>query len=249
MTMLRCYMAERDFGKGKGIKIAHIDSGINEWHPHAGKIAGGVAFHVSGDGRIYLTGDYADQLGHGTAVAGVIKEQAPEAELWSLKIFHDSLTTHIEVLCTAMEWCLEARMDIVNLSLGVRKDVAEFQQICRQAAENGVMIVAACDEANGLVWPGFYDSVLGVKAGQNCTSEVFYYHPYESAPFLAAGLPRRLEGPMQKFNFQGHSFAAAHVTGFVAKLKERYGIRSKWHLEEKLFELFAPVKGTCGSSR
>jgi hypothetical protein len=239
-------MAERDFGKGKGISIAQIDSGINEWHPHTGKIAGGAAFQVDAGGRILLTCDHTDQLGHGTAVAGVLNEQVPEAELWSLKIFHDTLTAHIEVLCAAIEWCIEAKIDFINLSLGVRRDIGEFQQVCAQAAAAGVIIVAACDEQNGLLWPGCYDSAFGVKAARQCTGELFFYNPDEPVSFLASGLPRRLEGPMQKFNFQGHSFAAAHVTGLLAKLKEKFGVGSKQQMEACLLGLFGPVPVESG---
>lgn len=238
MTLLRGYMAKKDWGTGKGIKIAHIDSGINEWHPHVGKVVAGISFHVNKDGKIYLEGDYSDELGHGTAVAGVLKEQVPDAELLAVKIFHKNLLTYIEVLCAAIEWCIDAKVDFINLSLGVRRDVDEFHQICDQAVQEGVMIVTACDEKNGLLWPGYYDSVFGVKAGENCSSEIFYYNPNDKISFLALGLPRRLEGPMQKFNLQGHSFAAAHVTGFLAKLKERYAIGSKAELEQVLQENF-----------
>jgi len=239
MTGIRIPMAQKDWGLGKGVRIAHIDSGINEWHPHVGKVAGGVGFHVNEAGNIFLTEDYRDELGHGTAVAGVLKEQVPEAELWSVKIFHQTLSTHIEVLCAAVEWCLEAKMDLINLSLGVRRDVAEFRQVCEQAEAAGIIIVTACDEKNGLLWPACYDSVFGVRAGQHCSGETFYYHPESRISFEALGLPRRLEGPMQKFNMQGHSFAAAHVTGFLAKWKEKYGVCSKEQLERLLRESHA----------
>lgn len=234
---LRGCMAEKVWGRGQGVKIACIDSGINPWHPHINSLAGGIGFTVKSDGRILATKNYHDELGHGTAVAGVIMEQVPEAKLWSVKIFHQTLSTYMEVLCTAIEWCIEERMDLVNLSLGIRRDAPELKLLCEQAADEGVLIVTACDEQNNLVWPGYYDSVFGVRAGQHCSSDVFFYHPEQKPSFHAFGLPRELAGPMQKFNFQGHSFAAAHVTGYLAKLKEHFNITSKEEMERVLHEV------------
>lgn len=227
-------MANEKWGKGNGLKIAHIDSGINEWHPHIGKVAGGVAFKVGNDGKIVIEQNFEDQLGHGTAVAGVIKEQVPEAKIWAVKIFHDRLSAYIEVLCAAIEWCIDNQMDLINLSLGVNKDVEEFRFICEKACEAGIMIITACDEKNGLYWPGYYESVYAVQASDQVHSEMFYYHEKEKIQLQTLGFPRSLEGPMQKFNFQGHSFAAAHMTGFIAKMMEKQNIQNKEQLDKFL---------------
>jgi hypothetical protein len=224
-------MAKECWGRGQGIRIAHIDSGINQGHSHIGRVAGGIAFHVSEDGSLFLSEDYRDNLGHGTAVAGVLYEHVPDAEIWAVKIFHDSLSAHIETLCAAMEWCIEAKMDIINLSLGVRQDNFDFREICVEAEKRGVFIVSACDEKRGLLWPASYSSVFGVKAEADCSGNMFFYHTEEKVVFSTLGIPRRLEGPLQKFNLEGHSFAAAHVTGFLAKIREKYSIQSKVDLE------------------
>lgn len=245
MKIYRCYMGNDEWGEGRDVHIAHIDSGINAWHPHIGEVAGGISFQVDETGTIRVEENFGDKLGHGTAVAGVIKEQVPYANLWAVKIFHETLSTHVEVLCAAIEWCIDAKMDFINLSLGVKKDIPMFQKVCKQAERNGIIIISSCDERNNLLWPGYYDEVFGVKAGEYCNSDTFIYRPEEKVNFLAAGLPRQLEGPMQKFNFQGHSFAAAHVTAFLAKIKEKYSLNSKKELESVLKEIFCTEKKTA----
>ncbi len=238
MSMYQLCMDEGKWGNGQGIKIAHIDSGINEWHPHIGKVNGGIAFRVNDAGKIVSEEEFQDKLGHGTAVAGVIKEQVPEAELWAVKIFHDRLTTYIEVLCTAIEWCIEQKIDLINLSLGVNKDIPTFQHICHQANEAGIIIVSACDEQNNLYWPGHYPSVYGVCSAKSGRRGVFQFSPNEPVSFQTIGVPRNLEGPLQKFNYQGHSFAAAHVTGMIAKIKEKYPkVRTIAEMDDLLIKL------------
>ena len=95
------------------MKVAVIDSGIHPGHPHVGVVAGGVGVTDSG-----FTSDIVDRIGHGTAVAGAIREKAPEAELYAVKVFDRRLSTNIERILRALEWCLDQRMDVINLSLG-----------------------------------------------------------------------------------------------------------------------------------
>jgi subtilisin len=231
MKRLRGNMANESWGKGQGIRIAHIDSGINQAHSHIGRVAGGIAFHVAEDGSLFLSEDCQDELGHGTAVAGVLYEHVPNADVWAVKIFHDRLSAYMEPLCAAVEWCIDAKMHIINLSLGVRRDDPDFRELCAEAEKKGIFIVSAYDEERRLLWPASYPSVFGVKAGADCSSNIFFYHPEDNIAFSALGIPRRLEGPLQKFNLQGHSFAAAHITGFLAKIREKYSIQSKVELE------------------
>src|SRR5579885_201632 len=91
------------------MKVAILDSGVHADHPHVGGIAGGVA--IVGD-------DLVDRLGHGTAVAAVIREKSPDAEIFAVKIFHRKLATDAETLARAIDWCGANGMEWINLSLG-----------------------------------------------------------------------------------------------------------------------------------
>lgn len=230
-------MVKEQLGKGKGIRIAHIDSGINPWHSHIHRVSGGIGIYVDEDGSMLLSDDYKDTLGHGTAVAAAVSEHVPEADHYAVKIFDCSLSTYFEVLCAAMEWCIDHDMQLINLSLGVKKDLPEFAEACRLAEKEGIIIVSSCDEARGLCWPGYYSTVFGVQASSTCSYGQFRYTPDEAVKMHAYGLPRRLEGPIQKYNMQGHSFAAAHVTGWFAQLMEANGIGSKTEMDTFLKEL------------
>src|SRR5581483_5260893 len=81
----------------RGMRVAVIDSGIYADHPHINGVAGGVA--IDGEGREHA--DFTDRLGHGTAVAAAIRDQAPEAELFAVKIFDRQLSSNIGALVAA----------------------------------------------------------------------------------------------------------------------------------------------------
>ena len=93
--------------------IAIIDSGINPGHPHVGPITGGHGYETDPEtGQVAQTGDFMDNIGHGTAIAGIIKEKVPDAGLYAVKIFSRDLGTSVPVLTQALAWCVRRKFDI-----------------------------------------------------------------------------------------------------------------------------------------
>ena len=130
---------------GAGVRIALIDSGINPAHSHVGAIAAGVAFSAGPDGEVQQTSDFRDPLGHGTALAGILKFKAPEAALFAVKIFTDRLVTSIEILEAALGWAIEQKMHVVNLSLGTANPEhrARMARIAARAKRARTLIAAS----------------------------------------------------------------------------------------------------------
>jgi subtilisin family serine protease len=149
---------------GRGVRIAVIDSGVNERHPHIESLAGGLS--VWPGGKIE-EGAFTDLLGHGTAVMAAIQEKAPLAQYFAIKVFHSSLRTSAECLLTAIEWAIEQRMDVVNLSLGTRNPdhLARFEAVIAKAAKNAVLLVAAREADSQPCLPGSLPGVFGVGSG------------------------------------------------------------------------------------
>ena len=98
---------------GKGVRVAVIDSGVHAAHPHIGGVAGGVTIGEELDEK-----NYTDIIGHGTAVMAAIKEKAPDAEYFAVRVFYSSLRTTVDLLLRAIEWSIANRIDVINLSLG-----------------------------------------------------------------------------------------------------------------------------------
>lgn len=213
---------------GRGIRIAVLDSGINPYHSHVNGVTDGIQFVVNRNRQLECKTDYRDRLGHGTAVAAVIRGMAPQAELYAVKIFDDKLATYPSVLITALEWALEQKVHIVNLSLGLTRDIEAVREVCARVVEAGICLVASLDERNQVLWPASYPGVFGVCAGDYQRGEWGFY---KDGYFSSCGYPRELKGDVQRFNLHGHSFASAHFSGLLALLLEehpRWGSQEVW---------------------
>ncbi len=193
------------------MKIAIIDSGIHPGHPHVGGIAGAVGITLAGENN-----DAIDRLGHGTAVAGAIREKMPDAELYAVKVFDRRLTANIGVILRALAWCRDHRMDLVNLSLGT-ENPAHRDSFLRvlgpdtvNAVNNDMLVVSAAN-----VLPGSLPEIIGVAPDPDCPRDAFRYH---DGVFHASPYPRPIPGVPIARNLQGTSFAVANMTGLIARV-------------------------------
>lgn len=198
------------------VRVAVIDSGVHAGHPHVAGVAGGCG--IVGDGRV--DPDYIDRLGHGTAVTAVIREKAPAAEIYCIKVFDRELAATGQVLVAAIEKAIEHRADIINLSLGTqnRDHEAALTSVVQEAAQAGAIVIAA-GEQEGVRWlpgglPGVWQVLLDWSVPRD---ECRVTMRSGAAPvFYASGFPRPIPGVPPERNLKGLSFAVANVTGLVA---------------------------------
>ncbi|WP_306274131.1 S8 family serine peptidase [Parageobacillus thermoglucosidasius] len=69
-------------------------------------------------------------MGHGTAVIAVLKYLLSDARIFAVKIFDEKLATYPSILAEAIYWCINEKMNIVNLSLGVARDDKKVREAC-----------------------------------------------------------------------------------------------------------------------
>jgi subtilisin family serine protease len=198
------------------VRIGIIDSGVHSAHPHIGNIAGGVTIGLDA-----LEMSYVDRLGHGTAIAALIHARAPRAELFAVKIFQHELTANLRIVLSAIDWCLQNEIDLINLSLGTPnasyKGAFEAAVARVGAAGKGI---ASAFEVNGVPSvPGCLPGVVSVLAD---LSKAPGEHGFEMRGmkkiFTAGPFPRDIPGVPRERNLQGVSFAVAHVTATLASL-------------------------------
>jgi hypothetical protein len=213
-----------------------IDSGVHVGHPHIRGVAGGVS--IGPDGEIEEN-SFADRLGHGTAVMAVIQEKAGDAEYFAVRVFHGSLRSTARALFRAIEWSIEQRMDLINLSLGTRTETHRepFARLVERSLAAGVSVVSAREMEGQPCFPGCLPGVIGAAVDEDCDRHAYRVRETaEGVTFLASGYPRPAPGISQERNLQGISFAVANMTGFAARAMAGLGRMPPKRLRELLIE-------------
>ena len=205
---------------GRHVRVAVVDTGVEIDHPDlVGRVA--LARNLV-DGRV----DVAEL--HGTAVAGIIGARAddgvgiagiaPDATLYALRACWQegrgaAAVCSTFTLAKALQLALDERVDVINLSVGGPRDRL-LERLIDVASSRGVIVVSAADwNAGKMSFPASYRGVLAVAEveGQDASFAVL----------LAPGRDIPAPVPGKQWGFvSGSSFAAAHVTGVVALLRE-----------------------------
>jgi subtilisin family serine protease len=204
---------------GRGVRVAIVDSGVHVRHPHVNGIEQGVAIRPDGS----LDDDFVDRLGHGTAIAGAIREIAPDAALMAIKIFWQTLATDVGSLVYGIDEAWRRNARIINLSLGTSNPAhrAQLQTAVDRASQHGAVVVAA-GEDDGTVWlPGAIAGVIPAHLDWAIPRDEYRILALNDRLVVSAsGYPRDIPGVPREKNLKGLSFAVANATGFVARALE-----------------------------
>jgi serine protease AprX len=131
---------------GRGVGVAIIDTGIDATHP---RLRGRVALSLDFTRGLRLGG--RDENGHGTHVASLVREVAPQAHLVSLKAMGADGSGQTSNVLEALDWIMENRklwnIKVVNISLGhpvleSEKDDPLCQAV-KRATEAGILVTVA----------------------------------------------------------------------------------------------------------
>jgi hypothetical protein len=119
-------------------------------------------------------------LSHGTYCAAVIRKYLPFSPLYSIKIINADGRGKTEQLKLALEWCLEKKIKLINISLGtvIYSDFSYIKSIVDYAVSKGLIIVAACNNMDIFTSPASLPNVIGVKCDKSgkLKEGQFVYH-------------------------------------------------------------------------
>ena len=207
---------------GRRVRVAQVDTGVDVNHPD---LSGRVSV-----ARNFVDGRRDVAEAHGTAVAGIIAARAddgvgiagiaPEAKFLALRACWQAADTGDSAaycssftLAKALQFALDENAQVINLSLGGPRDRL-LERLLDTALSRGITIVGAADpDIDNGGFPASHRGVLAVAGDDG--------HDVAGDILLAPGrdIPTTMVG--QKWGFvTGSSFAAAHVTGLVALLRE-----------------------------
>ncbi|GHH39757.1 S8 family peptidase [Lentzea cavernae] len=220
---------------GKGVKVAVLDTGVDEKHPDLqGKQVAEKNFTDSPDGT--------DEVGHGTHVASTIASKgekyrgvAPDAEILDGKVCQPGGCTESAILA-GIQWAGEQGANVVNMSLG-GGDTPEVdpleEAVNRVSRETGALFVIAAGNSGRpetIGSPGSAESALTVGAVDRNDGIA----PFSSrGPAADGAVKPDVTAPgvdivAAEAGTQGHvamsgtSMATPHVAGVVALLKQQH---------------------------
>lgn len=209
--------------RGKGIKVAVLDTGIDWTHPDLiANVKGAVSF-VPGQTAM-------DGHGHGTHCAGTIGAPingrgvvgvAPEAWLYAVKVLANNGQGNWSWLISGLSWCVQNRIHIASMSLGGGGAPAALELMCNAAFNRGVLLVAAAGNSgpgmNTVGQPGKYKSVIAVSAIDNTNVIANFSSRGPEVEIAAPGVQVLSTIPGGGYaQMSGTSMACPHVAGGAA---------------------------------
>ena len=213
--------------QGEGLRIAVVDTGVNPWHSHVRGAVDGCRVFLAEDGTVREDADFRDPVGHGTAVAGVIRAGLPAAEIFAVRVFDEALRTYPSLVARGILRAAAEGCRVINLSLSVSggPGTPALADACAAAREAGCLLVAAgLPGVRGLL-PASLPGVVGVEADDSLPLGEVAVHPGRPYPYAAPGRPRDLGGLPPAANLWGASFACARVAVHLAARLDDEGVR------------------------
>jgi hypothetical protein len=209
---------------GRRVRVAVIDSGVERTHPDLLR-----QIELSED---FVAGRAGPAEAHGTAVAGIIAAQAdngvgivgvaPQARLLALRACWQQAAG--STLCSslslarALQFAITQDAKVINLSLSGPPDPL-LARLLDVALGQGIAVVAAVDgAADGGGFPASHRGVMAVADARPM--------PAVPAAVIAPGrdIPTTVTGARWAL-VSGSSYAAAHVSGLLALLREAHDRR------------------------
>lgn len=132
---------------GYDVKVAVIDTGIDLSHPALQE-----ALAPASEWWDFYDDDALPQeegilgeggYGHGSNVAGIIRQVAPRATLMPLRVLGPDGTGSVADLVAAIQWAVDKGANIINLSLGSDSFSSSVSAALLNASYKGVLVVAS----------------------------------------------------------------------------------------------------------
>lgn len=234
-------------GTGRGVKVAVLDSGIEASHPALNglELSDDLAVVEEEIQLKVKPGQGRDLFGHGTAIAGIIHQLAPEAQIGSFRVLGEQLRSRTAIIREGVRQALERGYHVLNCSFGCGREdqVLQYKDWIDEAYIKGRHIVAACNNHDFMKreWPGHFPSVITVNFARSEQLEGLFYRPGHLVEFAARGQDIEvawLKGARKKVT--GSSFAAPHLTALLARLLSCWPDTSPVQAKALLHQLATP---------
>ena len=239
---------------GAGTIVAVIDTGVDYTHPAlANAIMPGWDFYDNDDDPFDEGVMFENRgTGHGTHIAGIVRQVAPRATILPIRVLGPDGTGTIADLAMAILWAEEQGADVINLSLGSTKKSKTLEKVIKKLEKKGIVIVASVGNSDdkNLTYPAKKFNVdkhqISVTSvDRNDEKSSFSNHDKDVA-IAAPG--EGVYGPAPgglKVAWSGTSMAAPMVAGAIALAKGETDSLSKdgkkwlaWYIRDSAHDIY-----------
>lgn len=221
------------------MRVGVIDSGGPADDPPELR-AGARAFAPDGSAIPSLP----DRLGHGTAVAAIIRRACPGAAVVHAQVFDDRPVTSALRVAAALRWFADmpdhVRPGLICLSLGLAADRAPLRMACARLTSAGVVLVAAHPARGPACYPAAYPGMIAATGDARCGWEdisqlgpalfgAWCNSPEHGAPGMGGASlgAARIAGHLAAIMAETGPLDAAHATAALAGRARHHGPERK----------------------
>ena len=154
---------------GNGVTVAVIDTGIDLTHPAFSKgLTNSATWYdwVDGDATPQEGGTQGvdPAFGHGTSVAGIVEQVAPNVKLMPLRVLAPDGSGDLTSVIAAIDWAVTNGARIINLSLGGTVQSKSLESVISWAGQQGVIVVSSSGNTGdtNITYPARYSENNGV---------------------------------------------------------------------------------------
>ena len=226
-----------------GVVVAVVDTGVDASHPWF------TTHLLPGRSFVGAPEDWSDTNGHGTHVAGIVRQADPSARILPVDVFGTSRSTRDDVVAAGIVWAVENGARVVNLSLGGTSPSSALDTAIEFAHARDVVVVAAAGNLGDMGSPPSYPAAneltLAVAAFDAAQAPAYFSNRGVYVDIAALGVRVTSSVPDGGFSaWSGTSMAAPFVAGAAARLRaaraDINSVATRGHLEATSLDLGDP---------
>lgn len=234
-----------DVNNGADIRIAVIDTGVSAISSE--RIAEGKNYVIQGETT-------ADTIGHGTAIAKIILEVAPQSTIIPLVYCSKSDDNEIikvdnEELAKIIKDAVDVfKCRVINISSGTTENNEDIYEAICYAEEKGVVVVSSVgnknnENAQSVYFPAAYETVIGVGAVCKDGSVASFSQRNVSISLCAPGDELTVLKPNGKYTLTyGTSYATAYVSAAAALVLSEKPLLRPYEVRKILYDTALDVE-------
>lgn len=216
-TLLYRVLVHKSNGNEERIKVAVLDSGINEEH----EFFEDITFRSPSEDK---DDKGADHFNHGTGVTSLLidsltKSQKEALVIYNVKILDDNGIGDPNSMKKGLEWAIEENVDVMNISAGFQTYDEAIDLLIKKAVNQGMVIIASAGNNVGFEvdYPARLNEVISISSinrdkNPSPTSSV------GKIDFVSVGEKVKVANNDNTYGIKsGSSYATAKVTGYLIK--------------------------------